>query len=93
MDDSQIAHILKGVQLVDEDAPIAALACTKINEHVIHMTLAEGKYHQVKRMVAAISNRVEGLKRIQIGKLKLPDDLAVGEWRWLTEDDIAKLSN
>jgi 16S rRNA pseudouridine516 synthase len=91
VDDQQIAHILKGVQLVDEDAPIAALACEKISDHVIHMTLAEGKYHQVKRMVAAISNRVEGLKRIQIGELKLPEDLEVGQWRWLNADDLNKL--
>lgn len=89
--DEQIAHILKGVQLVDEPGPIAALACEKISEHIIHMTLAEGKYHQVKRMVAAISNRVEGLKRIQIGRLKLPDDLKMGEWRWLTAADMEKL--
>lgn len=91
--DEQIAHILKGVQLVDEDAPIAALACERINDHIIHMTLAEGKYHQVKRMVAAISNRVEALKRIQIGQLKLPQDLKTGEWRWLTEEDLNKLKS
>ena len=89
--DEQIVHMLKGVQLIDEDAPIAALACDRISENVIHMTLAEGKYHQVKRMVAAISNRVEGLKRIQIGGLKLPDDLKTGEWRWLSANDLAKL--
>lgn len=93
VDEQQIAHILKGVQLVDEDAPIAALACEKISEHVIYMTLAEGKYHQVKRMVAAISNRVDGLKRIQIGQLKLPDDLKVGQWRWLSADDLNKLKS
>lgn len=92
IDDTQIAHILSGVQLIDEDAPIAALACERVNENVIHMTLAEGKYHQVKRMVAAISNRVEGLKRIQIGQLRLPDDLHVGEWRWLSDQDIDALS-
>jgi 16S rRNA pseudouridine516 synthase len=57
------------------------------------MTLAEGKYHQVKRMVAAISNRVEGLKRIQIGKLTLPEGLKVGEWMWLNDDDMMALSN
>ena len=91
VDEQQIAHILKGVQLVDEDAPIAALACEKISDHVIHMTLAEGKYHQVKRMVAAISNRVDGLKRIQIGQLKLPNDLEVGQWRWLSADDLNNL--
>ena len=89
--EDQIAHILKGVQLIDEDAPIAALACERISENVINMTLSEGKYHQVKRMIAAISNRVEGLKRIQIGQLKLPEDLKAGEWRWLTEEDINNL--
>lgn len=93
LSDEQIAHILRGVQLVDEDAPIAALACERISDFVIHMTLAEGKYHQVKRMIAAISNRVEGLKRIQIGDVKLPDDLAVGKWRWLSEAELASLNN
>ena len=82
---ANIHELLQGVQLVDEPAPIAALACTQISDNVIHMTLSEGKYHQVKRMVAAISNRVEALKRTQIGGLKLPDDLAVGQWRWLDE--------
>lgn len=91
--DDQIAHILSGVQLVDEDAPIAALDCTRISKNIIHMTLAEGKYHQVKRMVAAISNRVEGLKRIKIGKLTLPEDLKAGEWRWLSESDMMALRN
>jgi len=90
--DEQIALILGGVQLVDEDAPIAALDCTRISDNIIHMTLAEGKYHQVKRMIAAISNRVEGLKRIKIGELTLPQDLKVGEWRWLSEQDMAKLA-
>jgi 16S rRNA pseudouridine516 synthase len=91
--DDQIVHILNGVQLVDEEAPIAALACTRISDTVIHMTLAEGKYHQVKRMIAAISNRVEGLKRIKIGDLDLPPDLKVGEWRWLSEQDMLALNS
>ena len=90
--DEQIAHIINGVQLIDEPAPIAALACERISGNVIHMTLAEGKYHQVKRMVAAISNRVDALKRIQIGDLKLPDDLAIGDWRWLSEQDLMQLN-
>ena len=91
VDDAQIAHILKGVQLIDETLPIAALTCERISDNVILMTLAEGKYHQVKRMIAAISNRVEGLKRVQIGGLKLPEDLAVGKWRWLTDEDMRLL--
>jgi len=83
VDEAQIAKLMNGVQLVDEPAPIVALACQQVSENVIHLTLAEGKYHQVKRMLAAVSNRVEGLKRIQIGELKLPDDLQPGEWQWL----------
>ena len=89
VNDSQIAELLKGVQLVDETAPIAALACNRISENVIHLTLAEGKYHQVKRMVAAISNRVEGLKRIRIGQLELPATLAPGQWCWLDKAMLA----
>jgi 16S rRNA pseudouridine516 synthase len=88
---ANIHALLGGVKLIDETETIAALDVKQITENIIHMTLAEGKYHQVKRMVAAISNRVEGLKRIQIGALKLPDDLAVGEWRWLSDSDLMKL--
>jgi 16S rRNA pseudouridine516 synthase len=93
INDEQIAHILSGVQLIDEDAPIAALECKRISDHIVHMTLAEGKYHQVKRMIAAISNRVEALKRIQIGELSLPNDLKEGEWRWLSENDMHAVTN
>lgn len=89
---ANIQALLSGVKLIDEEETIAALDVKPISERIIHMTLAEGKYHQVKRMVAAISNRVEGLKRIQIGELKLPEDLPVGEWRWLSESDIMALN-
>ena len=89
--EANIHALLGGVKLIDETETIAALAVTQISQHVIRMTLVEGKYHQVKRMIAAIANRVEGLKRIQIGELRLPDDLKVGEWRWLSEDDLARL--
>ena len=91
--EANIHALLGGVKLIDEDETIAALDVKQISERVIHMTLAEGKYHQVKRMIAAISNRVEGLKRIQIGDLTLPEDLKVGQWRWLSEGDMLKLQN
>ena len=55
------------------------------------MTLTEGKYHQVKRMLAAVGNRVEALHRSRIGALELPADLAPGQWRWLTTEDLQKL--
>jgi 16S rRNA pseudouridine516 synthase len=86
--DADRQHLLSGVKLLDEEETIAALAVTSLSDTVIHMTLAEGKYHQVKRMVAAIGNRVEGLKRIKIGQLTLPTALAEGEWCWLTADDL-----
>jgi len=91
IDEKLIRVLMDGVQLVDEPAPIAALACTQVSEKVLQMTLAEGKYHQVKRMIAAVSNRVEALKRIRIGELPLPDDLEAGKWRWLSQDDMARL--
>jgi 16S rRNA pseudouridine516 synthase len=90
--EENIQTLLAGVQLIDEPAPLAALDCKQISSHILHMTLGEGKYHQVKRMIAAISNRVEGLKRVQIGTIELPQDLAEGEWRWLTEDEFTALS-
>ena len=89
---ANIEALLNGVKLIDEAETIAALAVTQISDNVIHMTLAEGKYHQVKRMVAAISNRVDALKRIQIGDLSLPEDLKVGEWRWLSAADLLLLN-
>lgn len=85
---ADIDHLLAGVKLIDEDETIAALAATQLTDTVLHLTLAEGKYHQVKRMVAAMGNRVEALKRIKIGQLSLPDTLAAGEWRWLTAEDL-----
>jgi 16S rRNA pseudouridine516 synthase len=91
LDDTQIAALLTGVQLNDEPAPVAALAAEAVAPHALHLTLGEGKYHQVKRMVAAAGNRVEALKRIAIGDLWLPDDLPVGEWRWLTQNDLEML--
>lgn len=53
------------------------------DETLLRLTLLEGKYHQVKRMVAAVGNRVEALHRPQFGALVLPADLKPGEWRWV----------
>ncbi|MCL2345059.1 MAG: hypothetical protein FWC58_04300, partial [Desulfobulbus sp.] len=53
--------------------------------------LTEGKYHQVKRMLAAVGNRVAALHRETVGGLTLPDDLPPGQWRWLSAADLARL--
>lgn len=87
----QIEALLKGVQLHDESHPTLAIACEAVGEYQLDLTIAEGKYHQVKRMVAAAGNRVEGLHRLRMGKLSLPQDLAEGAWRELTEEERALL--
>jgi 16S rRNA pseudouridine516 synthase len=56
------------------------------------MTIVEGRYHQVKRMMAAVGNHVAQLHRLSIGEYQLPTDLAEGEWRWLYPDDLKQLS-
>ena len=67
-------------------------ACEAVSPLHLRLTLTEGKYHQVKRMVAAVGNRVEGLHRSRIGRLALPADLAPGQWRWLSADELAAVS-
>lgn len=81
----------KGVVLDDDPEPVYADAAEPVGEgETLHLrlTLLQGKYHQVKRMVAAVSNRVEGLHRSQIGRLTLPEDLAPGQWRWIEDPAI-----
>lgn len=91
LDASQVKKLLDGVVLDDDPKPVRAAACEIMDEHHLRLTLTEGKYHQVKRMIAAVSNRVEGLHRSRIGALGLPDELAAGQWRWLAEADLEAL--
>lgn len=55
------------------------------------ITLVEGKYHQIKRMLEAIDNKITYLERISFGPLTLPPDMERGAWRYLTEEEIAAL--
>ncbi len=91
LNDKQVSQLLAGVVLDDDPKPVRAAACEAVSEFHLRLTLTEGKYHQVKRMVAAVSNRVEVLHRSQIGGLRLPDDLAPGQWRWLNTADLAAI--
>ena len=91
LDESQVARLLDGVVLDDDPKPVRAAAAEPVAEYHLRLTLLEGKYHQVKRMVAAVGNRVEGLHRSQIGAFHLPEDLAPGQWRWLSEADLIAL--
>ncbi|MEO8125025.1 MAG: 16S rRNA pseudouridine(516) synthase [Burkholderiales bacterium] len=81
--DRQIEDLLQGVVLHDDPLPVRAAACEQTGERALRITLLEGKYHQVKRMLAAAGNTVVGLHRSRFGALALPPDLAPGQWRWL----------
>jgi 16S rRNA pseudouridine516 synthase len=87
---AMVDRLLAGVVLDDDPAPVRAAACESVGETGLRLTLTEGKYHQVKRMVAAVGNRVEKLHRSRIGGLDL-GGLASGQWRWLSQDDLALL--
>ena len=88
---AMVDKLLAGVVLDDDPKPVQAAACRALDEHTLELTLTEGKYHQVKRMVAAVSNRVGALHRSRIGRIDLPADLPPGGWRWLTPDEVAGL--
>ncbi len=81
--DEQIERLLAGVVLDDDPKPVRAAAAERRGAHELRMTLTEGKYHQVKRMLAAVGNRVEALHRSKFGDLPLPADLAPGDWHWI----------
>ncbi len=65
-------------------APLEVISPTRAT-----VTLMEGRYHQVRRMFAAVGNHVTALHRDRIGNLDLPDDLAAGDYRILGEADLA----
>lgn len=62
-----------------------------LSEHSCFLTITEGKFHQVKRMFGCLGKRVVGLKRVEMAGLELDGSLSAGEWRFLTEDEIAYL--
>jgi 16S rRNA pseudouridine516 synthase len=84
--DDLVERLKSGVQLHDEPAPLAAQSCRILGTHQLEIVLEQGKYHQVKRMLAAAGNHCSALRRSAIGKMRL-DDLALeeGEWCYLDE--------
>lgn len=86
---AQLQQLRDGVVLHDDPKPVRAAACEAAGERRLLLTLTEGKYHQVKRMVAAVGNAVQALHRLQVGALQLPQDLPPGQWRWVQRGEIA----
>ena len=82
-----IDHLLSGVKLHDEPAPLAATVCRQVAEFQLEIILEQGKYHQVKRMLAAADNHCSALERIAIGELTLSSlSLALGDWCLLNSE-------
>ena len=91
--DALVEQLLAGVQLHDEPAPIAARTCRRIDDRHIEIVLEQGKYHQVKRMLAAAGNHCAALQRTAIGRLELERlGLQEGEWRYLGPEQLALLA-
>ena len=98
--EATLAHDLRGdavalfasgtLLLESETTPLAPATLEMLGARRARLTLTEGRYHQVRRMFAAVGNHVEALHRPQIGGLAL-DDLAPGAWRVLGDDDRARL--
>jgi 16S rRNA pseudouridine516 synthase len=93
LDDQQLERLRAGVVLHDDPAPVAGLACEQLGERRLRLTVSEGRYHQVKRMLAAVGNRVEALHREAVGGLVLPPELAPGGWRWLDAEELQQLGH
>lgn len=77
--------------LEGEDKPLAPATLERLSPTEARLTVTEGRYHQVRRMFAAVGNHVETLHRERLGGLALPEDLAPGQWRLLSPEEIAAI--
>ncbi|MBI0395624.1 pseudouridine synthase [Acinetobacter bereziniae] len=90
--DEQIQQLEQGVELRNEKGLFAATDVQRLAEHALKITVHQGVYHQVKRMLAAVGNKVERLHRAQVGQLVL-NDLPEGEWLYLNEAQVVAAKN
>lgn len=90
-----VEHFAKGIELKDFTCQPAQLEILEIDEaantSLVAITIKEGKFHQVKRMVLACGKEVTDLERLNMGPLQLDENLSLGEWRRLTAEELAKL--
>jgi len=89
--DNITARFARGMLLEGESRPTLPARLEQLDTHTARVELQEGRYHQVKRMFAACGNHVEALHRERIGTLVLDATLEPGEWRALTEDEVARI--
>lgn len=89
--DEEIEYLEKGATL--EDGYVTKPSRIELFEDKRsgYITLTEGKYHQIKRMLESVNNKITYLERITFGPLALDEKLARGEWRFLTQNEIDEL--
>lgn len=85
---SAVAAFAEGFHFHTEDIITRPAELEVLGERTARLTLHEGRYHQVKRMFHRVGNRVVRLHRESVGRILLPPDLAPGEWRHLTPDEV-----
>ncbi|MHC3128301.1 pseudouridine synthase [Brevundimonas sp. GN22] len=79
------------LMLEGEDKPLSPAELEVMSDTEALLSVTEGRYHQVRRMFAATGNHVEELHRERLGGLTLPDDLAPGQWKLLSAEEIATI--
>lgn len=90
LDGSEGAAFASGTLMLEgEDKPLAPAVLEPLSPNTAHLTVTEGRYHQVRRMFAAVGNHVDALHRDRIGALDLPADLAPGALRLITDAETA----
>ena len=95
MTDADVETFAQGIPLKDFTCQPAKLELVSIDrekdQSLVRVTIAEGKFHQVKRMVAYCGKEVVELQRLTMGPLTLDEDLKCGEWRRLTKEELEGL--
>lgn len=81
-------QLAEGILLRGEKEPCLPAKMEILDDYNVNLTISEGRYHQVKRMFAALGNKVEALHRWRIGDIVLDESLEEGEYRTLSDEEI-----
>ena len=90
-EESDIAVCREGILMDGEKTKPCSLLISPEDPNCAHMTLTEGKYHEIKRLCAHLGKNVTFLERVRFGAISLDTSLSRGEWRELTDEELAAL--
>lgn len=88
IDAAAIARLEQGLELRNESRPTSPARVHRLDDRLIDLTISEGRYHQVRRMLAAVGNHVDGLHRWRIGTIIIDPALAPGQYRELSAEEV-----